>query len=116
MTVHPIVECLRGFDDRIEARVLTALAAKALLLFPFLAGVQAMRAYGGFRPFVPDHLPVIGADPRLPGLWHASGHEGAGIGLSLATADILRAQLLHGAEEDEFRVERETLLPHLENA
>ncbi len=99
----------RGFDDRIEARVLTALAAKALLLFPFLADVQAMRAYGGFRPFVPDHLPVIGADPRLPGLWHATGHEGAGIGLSLATADMIHDQLLHGTADDEFRVDRPTL-------
>ncbi|GAB7052284.1 NAD(P)/FAD-dependent oxidoreductase [Catenuloplanes indicus] len=86
----------RGFDDRIEARVLAALAAKALLLFPFLADVPVMRAYGGFRPFVPDHLPVIGEDPRRPGLWHATGHEGAGIGLSLATADLLHDAMLGG--------------------
>lgn len=112
----------RGFDERIEARVLAVLAAKALLLFPFLADVQAMRAYGGFRPFVPDHLPVIGADPRLPGLWHATGHEGAGIGLSLATAELLRDQLLGSAAgaadplAAEFRLDRPTLLPHLEGA
>ncbi|MCP2096639.1 Glycine/D-amino acid oxidase (deaminating) [Actinosynnema pretiosum] len=107
----------RGFDERIEARVLSALAAKALLLFPFLADAQVMRAYGGFRPFVPDHLPVIGPDHRLPGLWHATGHEGAGIGLSLATAEILRDHLLHEERDelaDEFRLDRPTLLPHLE--
>lgn len=108
----------RGFDERIEAKVLSALAAKALLLFPFLADVQVMRAYGGFRPFVPDHLPVIGPDHRLPGLWHATGHEGAGIGLSLATAEILCGQVLHGEHGDplaaEFRLDRPTLLPHLE--
>ena len=100
----------RGFDDRIEARVLAALAAKALLLFPFLADVQVMRAYGGFRPYVPDHLPIIGADPRLPGLWHATGHEGAGIGLSLATADLLHDLLLAPDSADplaaEFRPDR----------
>ncbi|WP_246037291.1 NAD(P)/FAD-dependent oxidoreductase [Saccharothrix texasensis] len=108
----------RGFDERIEARVLAALAAKALLLFPFLADVQVMRAYGGFRPFVPDHLPVIGPDHRLPGLWHATGHEGAGIGLSLATAEILRDQVLHGEDPSaaEFRLDRPTLLPHLGRA
>ncbi|ATE55882.1 FAD-dependent oxidoreductase [Actinosynnema pretiosum] len=107
----------RGFDERIEARVLSALAAKALLLFPFLADVQVMRAYGGFRPFVPDHLPVIGPDHRLPGLWHATGHEGAGIGLSLATAEILRDDLLRGTRDElaaQFRLDRPTLLPHLE--
>ncbi|WP_367127625.1 NAD(P)/FAD-dependent oxidoreductase [Saccharothrix sp. HUAS TT1] len=111
----------RGFDERIEAGVLAALAAKALLLFPFLADVQVMRAYGGFRPFVPDHLPVIGPDHRLPGLWHATGHEGAGIGLSLATAEVLCGQVVRdGPGEDPlaaaFRLDRPTLLPHLGGA
>ncbi|MER6525818.1 FAD-dependent oxidoreductase [Streptomyces sp. NPDC001508] len=89
----------RGFDERIEAAVVGELAAKAMLLFPFLAGVPVMRAYGGFRPYVPDHLPVIGPDPRLPGLWHATGHEGAGIGLAPGTADLLTA-LMTGAEPE----------------
>ncbi|MFF5076367.1 NAD(P)/FAD-dependent oxidoreductase [Actinoplanes sp. NPDC000266] len=106
----------RGFDGRIEARVLSALAAKAMVLFPFLADVAVMRAYGGFRPYVPDHLPVIGADPRLPGLWHATGHEGAGIVLSAATAELL-ADLLLGRETrvpaSPFAVERPTLASHL---
>ena len=51
-----------------------------------------MRIYGGFRPYMPDHLPVIGADPRLRGLWHATGHEGAGIGLALATGGPARGR------------------------
>jgi glycine/D-amino acid oxidase-like deaminating enzyme len=25
----------------------------------------------------------------VPGLWHATGHEGAGIGLSIGTADLI---------------------------
>nr|WP_269810142.1 FAD-dependent oxidoreductase [Kineosporia rhizophila] len=108
----------RGFDDRIEARVLAALAAKALLLFPFLKDVAVMRAYGGFRPFMPDHLPLIGPDPRLAGLWHATGHEGAGIGLSLGTAEVLSQHLLGAAPaaENPFRVDRPSLRPHLEDA
>ncbi|MGW3954213.1 NAD(P)/FAD-dependent oxidoreductase [Streptomyces sp. NPDC004752] len=89
----------RGFDERIEVAVVGELAAKAILLFPFLAGVPVMRAYGGFRPYVPDHLPVIGPDPRLPGLWHATGHEGAGIGLAPGTADLIGA-LMTGAEPE----------------
>ncbi|MFC6066853.1 NAD(P)/FAD-dependent oxidoreductase [Streptomyces ochraceiscleroticus] len=102
-----------GFDDRLRPEVLAAIAAKALRLFPGLAGVPVMRAYGGFRPYVPDHLPVIGADPRLPGLWHASGHEGAGIGLSLGTARLLR-DLVRGTEPEidpaPFRVDRPAVL------
>lgn len=106
----------RGFDERIEARVLSAVAAKALVLFPFLAGVAVMRAYGGFRPFVPDHLPVIGPDPRRPGLWHATGHEGAGIVLSTATGELLADLMLDRpprVDAAAFAVDRPTLLPHL---
>ena len=106
----------RGFDDLIEAHVLSGLAAGAVALFPFLADTAVVRAYGGFRPFVPDHLPVIGPDPRLDGLWHASGHEGAGIGLSLATAELLSTHLrtgVPGPGADAFRVDRPTLREHL---
>lgn len=102
-----------GFDDRLRPEVLSALAAKALRLFPALAGVPVMRAYGGFRPYVPDHLPIIGADPRLDGLWHASGHEGAGIGLSVGTARLLRNLMLdEPADVDAipFRVDRPAVL------
>ncbi|GAA4098318.1 FAD-dependent oxidoreductase [Actinomadura miaoliensis] len=83
-----------GFDDRLRPEVLSVIAAKALRLFPSLEGVPVMRAYGGFRPYVPDHLPIIGPDPRLPGLWHATGHEGAGIGLAPGTARLLAGLLL----------------------
>jgi glycine/D-amino acid oxidase-like deaminating enzyme len=85
----------KGFDDTIESRVLKALARKAIALFPMLTGVPVMRAYGGFRPYAPDHLPIIGEDPRTPGLWHATGHEGAGVGLAPATGRLL-AELLTG--------------------
>lgn len=84
----------QGFAATFCVDVLAQIAAKAMRLFPFLSGASVMRSYGGFRPFMPDHLPVIGEDPRMPGLWHASGHEGAGIGLSLATAEIIRDQML----------------------
>ncbi|WP_405675093.1 FAD-binding oxidoreductase [Streptomyces sp. NBC_01511] len=102
-----------GFDDRMRPEVLSAIAAKALKLFPSLAGVHVTRSYGGFRPYVPDHLPVIGADPRLTGLWHATGHEGAGIGLSVGTARLVR-ELLTGSRTaigtGPFRVDRPAVL------
>lgn len=82
-----------GFDDRLRPDSLAAIARKALRLYPVLADTAIMRAYGGFRPYVDDHLPVIGPDPRLAGLWHATGHEGAGIGLSVGTAQLIAAAL-----------------------
>ena len=86
-----------GYDQRFSVEVVSRLAAQAVRIFPFLAEMRAMRAYHGFRPYCPDHLPVIGADPRVPGLFHACGHEGAGIGLAAATGRLL-SDLLTGAE------------------
>ncbi|MDH6547866.1 FAD-binding oxidoreductase [Streptomyces sp. SAI-041] len=84
-----------GFDRSLSLPALRALAAGATRLFPFLERVHAMRAYLGFRPYMPDHLPAIGPDPRVPGLLHACGHEGAGIGLSTGTGQLI-AQVLTG--------------------
>ena len=82
-----------GFDRTFSLPVLRRLAAQAIELFPFLARVHAIRVYQGFRPYCPDHLPVIGPDPRVPGLMHACGHEGAGIGLAPATGALIAAAL-----------------------
>lgn len=84
-----------GFDLAFSRAAAARLARGAIALFPVLAGVQVMRSYLGFRPYCPDHLPIIGPDPRAPGLWHATGHEGAGIGLSVGTGSLL-AQALSG--------------------
>lgn len=88
-----------GFDRTVSLPVMRQMANEAVQLFPALAKTKIMRTYMGFRPYCPDHLPVIGHDPRAPGLWHASGHEGAGIGLAVGTAKLL-AQALRGDVTD----------------
>ncbi|MGW3987224.1 NAD(P)/FAD-dependent oxidoreductase [Streptomyces sp. NPDC004830] len=88
-----------GFDRSLSLPAVRALAAGATALFPFLAGVRALRTYAGFRPYLPDHLPAIGPDPRLPGLFHACGHEGAGIGLATGTGRLI-ARALTGEPPD----------------
>lgn len=88
-----------GFDRAFSLPVVRELAEGATRLFPFLSEVRALRTYLGFRPYLPDHLPAIGSDPRVPGLFHACGHEGAGIGLSTGTG-LLIAQTLAGGAPD----------------
>ena len=98
-----------GFDRSFSLPVARQLAAQAVAMFPILERVRVMRSYLGFRPYLPDHLPAIGADPRAPGLLHACGHEGAGIGLAPGTGYLL-AQVLTGKAPDldltPFRPER----------
>ncbi|KAA9394903.1 FAD-binding oxidoreductase [Kocuria coralli] len=78
-----------GFDRTSSLPVLRQMAREAADLFPVLRKKKIMRFYAGFRPYCPDHLPVLGHDSRAPGLWHAGGHEGAGIGLSAGSAKLL---------------------------
>lgn len=82
-----------GFDRSLSMEVLGRLARQAGELFPVLREVRVMRTYHGFRPYLPDHLPAIGPDARAPGLWHACGHEGAGVGLAPVTGALIAAGL-----------------------
>lgn len=84
-----------GFDRTFSLPVVRRLAARATGLFPVLGRVSALRGYLGFRPYLPDHLPAVGPDARVSGLYHACGHEGAGIGLATGTGYLI-AQVLKG--------------------
>ena len=89
-----------GFDGAMNYEILRTLAAQATSLFPVLRDVQLLRAYRGFRPYAPDHLPVIGQDAKVKGLWHSAGHEGAGIGLAPGSAALITDAILG---RDSFR-------------
>lgn len=83
-----------GFSAAGALPPLAEIAAKATRLFPFLADTMLLRTYHGFRPYTPDHLPVIGADGDVAGLFHAAGHEGAGIGLAPTTGELIAHAVL----------------------
>ena len=83
-----------GFDGSMNYEILRRLAQQATSLFPVLRDVQLLRAYRGFRPYAPDHLPVIGEDSKVRGLWHSAGHEGAGIGLAPGSAALITDAIL----------------------
>lgn len=85
-----------GWAASPDPAVVAAIAGRAVALFPALRRVRLLRTYVGFRPATPDRLPVIGWDADVAGLLHATGHEGAGIGLSPATAEAVHC-LLEGA-------------------
>ncbi len=90
---------LVGFDPTVEVRVVQAIVQRAVRYFPILAHAHALRTYVGFRPFAPDHLPVIGAVLDVPGYYVNAGHEGAGIGLGPISGKLL-SQLILGQALD----------------
>ncbi|CAM4359836.1 MULTISPECIES: NAD(P)/FAD-dependent oxidoreductase [Corynebacterium] len=85
-----------GFDRTVNEEALRRMAQNAIALFPSLAKMGILRFYHGYRPYSEDHLPIIGPDPSLEGLWHATGHEGAGIGLSAGTGKLISQAITNG--------------------
>jgi glycine/D-amino acid oxidase-like deaminating enzyme len=82
-------------DPAIEMPVLAQMLKRAARYLPSLPGLNAIRAWTGFRAASPDGLPLIGqAGDDLRGVWLAVGHEGLGVTTSLATANVLAAQIL----------------------
>ena len=85
----------RGFDTGVEPAVTEALVARAARLFPRLATLPVAAAWAGLRPWLPDRLPAIGPSRAVPGVWLATGHEGAGVALGPVTGRLI-AQLYAG--------------------
>lgn len=78
-----------GFDAAVTAEGISGLIARAALLHPPLAQLTPTRTWAGLRPGTPDGLPIIGPEPRLPGLWYAVGHGRNGILLAGVTAELV---------------------------
>jgi D-amino-acid dehydrogenase len=57
----------------------------------FLPGLKTGggREWMGFRPSLPDSLPVIGAAPRVPGVYYAFGHGHLGLTQAAATCRLV---------------------------
>jgi glycine/D-amino acid oxidase-like deaminating enzyme len=79
----------RGFDDTVDPAVSDAMVARAARLFGALPQLERTAAWAGLRPWLPDHRPAIGPSAAVPGLWVATGHEGAGVALGPVTGRVL---------------------------
>jgi glycine/D-amino acid oxidase-like deaminating enzyme len=84
-----------GFDGRADMELAAAMRARAARLVPPLAGCEIVDVWVGFRPWLPDRLPAIGASRRVPGLLLGTGHEGAGVAQGPITGRLL-AQTICG--------------------
>jgi glycine/D-amino acid oxidase-like deaminating enzyme len=82
-----------GFDPTVDAALEAAVRERAARLVPGVQGLERDAAWVGFRPWLPDHLPAIGPSARTPGLWLATGHEGAGIALGPITGRVIAGAL-----------------------
>jgi glycine oxidase len=86
-----------GFRPEVTPAGLDGLFAGVTALYPGLVRGEVSRTWAGLRPVTPDGLPIIGGEPRLSGLWYATGHGRNGILLAGITGLIIR-QLLAGEQ------------------
>jgi glycine oxidase len=97
-----------GFARGTSVAARSALHAAAALAVPELARSPELEAWDGFRPATSDELPVLGADPDVNGLVHASGHFRNGILLTPVTAELIARAVRGDADPrlDAFRPDR----------
>ena len=86
----------RGFTARPTAAGVHVLLASALLAVPGLADAPVVELWAGLRPGTPDDLPILGPDPIVGGLIHATGHFRNGILLAPITGELI-ADAITGA-------------------
>jgi glycine oxidase len=84
-----------GFRPEVTSAGLARIFGGVTALCPGLTTAAVKRTWAGLRPVTPDGLPIIGAEPRLPGLWYATGHGRNGILLAGITGVVIR-QLIAG--------------------
>lgn len=75
-----------GFDESLGIGVLSAMAQRAVRIFPCLRDVGVVRAWAALRVMSPDGFPIYVRSPQHPGAWLATCHSGVTLAAVHATA------------------------------
>jgi glycine/D-amino acid oxidase-like deaminating enzyme len=100
MQQHPSGECVlggtrdfAGFDPGDVEAAEAAILACAMRYLPGVREIEWTRRDVGYRPWTPEGHPHIGRS-AVPGVYLACGHEGEGITLAAATAEIVGSHVV----------------------
>jgi glycine/D-amino acid oxidase-like deaminating enzyme len=81
-----------GFDDDTTPQVLSAMAARAARVYPFLARARVLRTWAALRVMSPDGYPIYDTSQACPGAALVTCHSG--VTLAAAHARVLAPWLL----------------------
>jgi glycine/D-amino acid oxidase-like deaminating enzyme len=84
-----------GFDDAPALDVVATMAARAVRVFPHLAGVRVTRTWAALRVMSRDGFPLYAQSAACPGAFVASCHSG--VTLAAAHARVLAPAIAAGA-------------------
>ncbi len=91
----------RGFNTDFDPAFVEKILIRAASRVPCFANlpVNPKRAWAGLYEMTPDHHPVLGDTPGLPGFFLANGFSGHGVMHAPATGKILSDLILTGKTE-----------------
>ena len=89
-------------DASVTDDAIVQLLGTARRVYPALERAPELRRWAGLRPGTPDGRPIIGRDPRIEGLWYATGHGRNGILLAAVTAELVGPVLSGDAVESDL--------------
>jgi glycine oxidase len=78
-----------GFRPEVTSSGVAQIFAALMELCPGLVRAKVRRTWAGLRPITRDGLPIIGPEPRMDGLWYATGHGRNGILLAGLTGKLM---------------------------
>ena len=87
---------LGGLHSEISQARIDYIARDAKRLLPFLQDYQ--NPWLGYRPTMPDCLPVLGRSPRYKNIFYAFGHNHLGWTLGPTTGKLITELICHGRE------------------
>jgi len=65
-----------GFDDGTTPEIMASIARRAVTMFPLLAGIKVIRAWGALRIMTQDGYPVYQESRECPGAYLVTCHSG----------------------------------------
>lgn len=101
-----------SFNTNVDWEWLDHVLEAGLNRFPILeeAGLAEQQCWAGLYEITPDHNPILGRHPDLPGYIDASGFSGHGIMHAPATGLLIAEEILDGRAQtidiDELRITR----------
>ncbi len=90
---------LAGWDRSINKRRVNAIVRKAREYLPDIDHLEPVEIWRGFRPCLPDGLPVIGRSARYKNLILATGHATIGMALGPVTGRLVSLIAAHETPE-----------------
>ena len=78
---------IAGLNKPMNKKMLTMIETTARSILPQLGKVKSQ--WMGFRPTLPDSLPVIGESQKCKNVYYAFGHQHLGLSLAAVTGKIL---------------------------